>query len=248
VDTVEKAFEERLTEIDSYLALLEALEIQVREGPPRFGATGAVISTDQQRILYSSVYLQLYNLVEATITKCVGLICAAVCDGEQWSPRDLSTDLRREWVRYIARTHTDLSYDHRLAHSLELCEHLVNALPIGTIEIEKGGGGNWDDEEIFRFATRLGCTLAINADTSEAIKKPFRDGRGALSLIVKHRNDLAHGSVSFAECGNNVTVEELKDLKNRTALYLREVVASFSSFVHTRGFLSARHDQPEAQA
>jgi len=66
-----QSFEERLIEIESYLELLEALENQVQEGLPQFGGDGSTITVQQQRILYSSVYLQLYNLVESTVTKCV---------------------------------------------------------------------------------------------------------------------------------------------------------------------------------
>jgi MAE_28990/MAE_18760-like HEPN len=61
-----QAFDDRLQEINAYLSLLEALERQIREGPPRIG--GETITGQQQRILYSAVYLQLYNLVEATAT------------------------------------------------------------------------------------------------------------------------------------------------------------------------------------
>ena len=57
-----RSFEERLIEIESYLELLEALENQVRRGLPQFGEDGSTITVQQQKILYSSVYLQLYNL------------------------------------------------------------------------------------------------------------------------------------------------------------------------------------------
>jgi len=37
VDTLTETFEERLQEIDAYLDLLDALERQVHDGPPRIG-------------------------------------------------------------------------------------------------------------------------------------------------------------------------------------------------------------------
>ena len=60
MDQLTQIFEGALQEIEAYLDLLEALERQVREGPPRIG--GAAITTQQQKILYSSVYLQLCDL------------------------------------------------------------------------------------------------------------------------------------------------------------------------------------------
>jgi MAE_28990/MAE_18760-like HEPN len=69
------------------------------------------------------------------------------------------------------------------------------------------------------------------------IKQPFRDDLGPLALVRKLRNDLAHGSISFAECGENMTAGELRDLADRTAAYLREVVKAFETYVDDYGFL-----------
>ncbi len=237
MDVMEQVFTERLQEIETYLDLLQAIEEQVRGGPPRVGAEGAVISTTQQRILYSSVYLQLYNLVEATITKCIEGVSSAIAAGGRWRPSDLTAELRREWVRFLARTHIDLSYEHRLSSSVQMCDHLIQSLPVGNLDIERGGGGNWNDEEIFRVATRLGCPLNLSAECLSAVKRPFKDDKGALALIVKLRNDLAHGSVSFGQCGEGATVAELRDLTQRTGNYLREVVASFDDFISRHTFL-----------
>src|SRR4051812_30680386 len=106
-----QTFEDRLQEIETYLDLLDALEKQVQQGLPRIGQTGPTITVQQQRILYSSVYLQLYNLVEATITRCIDAVSVAIAEKGSWLPSDLSISVRREWVRAIARTHTDLNYE-----------------------------------------------------------------------------------------------------------------------------------------
>lgn len=235
MELLDRPFLERIGEITTYLDLLAEFELQIQNGPPKVG-NGPVISATQQRILYSSVYLQLYNLVESTITKCLEAVCFAISSGGRWRPSDLSAELRREWVRHLARTHTDLNYEHRLDSSLQMCGHLIEALPVGKMEIEKGGG-NWNDQEIYRFANRLGCHLHISASVNEAVKKPFRDERGALSLIMQLRNDLAHGSVSFGECGAGVTVNDLRELNEKTVQYLSEVVASFKQFIETYSFL-----------
>lgn len=237
MQALEQVFQDRLSEIEAYLDLLSAIEAQVQKGPPRLGDDGTIISPVQQKILYSSVYLQLYNLIEATITKCVDAVSAAIAKDDAWQPSDLSVELRKEWVRFLARTHTDLNYEKRLKHSLALCEHLIRTLPVGTMQIEKGGGGNWDDVEIHRFAIRLGCALEISGESMAGVKRPFRNEKGALALIVKLRNDLAHGNVSFVECGDDVTVDQLRDLKSRTAAYLKEVVHSFRMFVSGYSFL-----------
>lgn len=241
-DVLEQAFKERLGEIDTYLDLLAVFEEQIGRGQKKDSIKGGTISTTQQRILYSTVYLQLYNLVEATITKCEQALYAAISEEKRWSPADLSLKLRAEWVRYLAKTHIDQNSENRLQSSLELFDYLVKMRPIDDIKIEKGGGGNWHDEEIFRFAQRLGCTLSISQQSAEAVKKAFRDDCGALKLIVKRRNELAHGKVSFGECGADITVAELRELRTRAVMYLQEVVISFKDFIRNYDFL-----QPESR-
>jgi len=240
MDALNQAFEDRLEEIEAYLALLEALERQVQKGTPMIGGVtttgGTTITTQQQRILYSCVYLQLYNLVEATVTWCLDAVCAAATEQNRWSPGDLSDKLRREWVRSTARTHIDMNPEKRLNAAVEMCDLLIQALPHLKLTVERRG--DWDDVAIQDITDRLGCVLQISHGVRSGIKQRIRDDKGPLVLIKDLRNKLAHGSLSFAECGDGVTVRDLKDLKDRTAGYLREVVAAFREYIDTYQFLA----------
>jgi hypothetical protein len=239
MEDVSQVFEERLQEIEAYLDLLEAIEQQVQQGLPKIGVgalTSTVITVQQQKILYSSVYLQLYNLIESTVVQCLNTVSKVIVD-KNLQPSDLSTNLRREWVQSIARTHTDLGYDKRLESALELFDHIVKASPMVNFNLEKGGGGNWDDVAIYKLSQRLGLSLNISNKTHRDIKQPFRDDKGALVLIKSLRNKLAHGDLSFAECGENITAHDLRQLTDRVALYMREVVACFKSSIDAHEFL-----------
>ena len=232
-DTLSRTFEERLQELDAYLELLEALERQVQEGPPKIG--GSTITAQQQKLLYSSVFLQLYNLVEGTVSWCVAAVCDAASHKGRWAPGDLSVQLRREWVRATARTHEDMNEDHRLERAVQLCEFLIHGDPVVKLSISRRG--NWDEKEIQLITERLGCTLQISPAVLSGIKRHVRDDKGALALILDLRNRLGHGSLSFSECGGGFTISELRDLTNRTALYLREVVLAFKTYIDSYEFL-----------
>jgi hypothetical protein len=232
-----QAFEERLQEIETYLDLLDELEKQVQQGPPQLGKSGPIITAQQQRILYSSVYLQLYNLVESTITRCLEAITTAIVEKGIWHPGDLSDPLRREWVRAIARTHVELNFENRLEAALILCENLVQSRPLSNFRVEKGAGGSWDDLAIQDLSERLGLSLHVHRDVFNRVKRPFRNDQGALAFIKSLRNELAHGSLSFDECGNGITASELRELEDRVAQYLREVVRLFEAFIDTYEFL-----------
>ena len=84
---------------------------------------------------------------------------------------------------------------------------------------------------------RLGLSLNISPSVMSDIKRPFRNDQGSLEIIKKLRNELAHGSLSFAECGEGVTVSDLRDLTERTSSYLKEVVDCFESSISAYEFL-----------
>lgn len=231
MSTLVTGFQERLAEVEAYLEFLKAMELSAQHGPPRLEGAEHPISAQQQRILYSSVYLQLYNLVESTMSRCIEAVTEAAKEGHRWMPSDLSQSLRREWVRVIARTHEELNPDHRLESALRLCDHLVAALPVAEFEIDKGGGGNWDDQAIEAISRRLGFQLVVSEPVYSAVKRRFQDDLGPLALVKQLRNRLAHGSISFAQCAENMTVERLVDLKEKTVDYLREVVSCFNAYL-----------------
>ena len=230
-------FQERLAEVEAYLEFLSTMEAQAQHGPPRLHGAEHPISTQQQRILYSSVYLQLYNLVEATMSRCIEAVAEAAMESGRWKPSDLSDSLRREWVRVTARTHENLTPEHRLESALRLCDHLVASLPIAAFDIDKGGGGNWDDTAIETISQRLGFQLVVSQPVYSAIKQPFRDELGPMALVKQLRNRLAHGSISFAQCAEDVTVGRLVELKEKTVDYLREVVGCFTTYVESFEYL-----------
>jgi hypothetical protein len=235
--TLTIGFQERLAEVEAYLDFLSTMEFQAQQGPPRIEGAKHPITAQQQRILYSSVYLQLYNLIEATMSCCIEAVAKATTDSARWKPSDLSDSLRREWVRVTARTHVELTPEHRLESALRLCGHLVASLPISTFDIDMGSGGNWDDSEIETFSKRLGFQLVVSQPVYSAIKQPFRDDLGALALVKQLRNRLAHGSISFAQCTEDVTVGRLVELKDRTVNYLKEVVDCFTRYVDSFEYL-----------
>ena len=237
-------FEERLQEIETYLDLLDALDRQVQSGPPEIG--GAAITVQQQRILYSAVYLQLYNLVEATVTWCVDAVCDAAANGGKWVASDLSEELRREWVRLTAKTHLPLNEHNRLSHAVDALETVIRGEPVSW-PIDRDRKGNWDDDEIDALSEKLGCALHLTPEVYKGVKRPIRDDKGPLRLIRDLRNRLAHGSLSFEECGTGVTVSDLRVTKDRTVGYLRAVVEAYGTHVDEFRFLiPTKRPVPEA--
>ena len=232
-------FEGRREEVSTYLDLMRNVDVAGQQGYFQATEGMAPISPLQQQILYANLFVQLYNLVEATITRCLEGLHMAACDSSaDYKPADLAAPLLREWVRFTARTHTDRAYEKRLDAALEMAEHLIHDRAIGSLAIESGGGGNWDDDAIELVAARVGCDLVVAEAIRTAAKRHVRDDLGALALVRVLRNNLAHGSMSFGECGAGVTVSDLESIANCVLDYLDAVVASFVRYLDDRHFLA----------
>jgi hypothetical protein len=229
---------ERAREVEANLALLESLDGIVRSAGGKPGARSLEVTPQQHRVLCASVYVQLYNLVEASVTQCLEALAVATNAGKQ-RPHELSKALRKEWVRFVARTHTELSFDNRLASALDAGEQIMNSTPMSDFSIERGGGGNWDDLSIEEFSRRrLSLHLRFSEATLEMAKRHRRnDGKGALQLVRSLRNELAHGKVSFEECGAEVSVLELREIADAAISYLVEFVRQFVRYVETFEYL-----------
>lgn len=247
-ETIE-LFNERVEEVGAYLEFLKELDKATKSGAPRFEGSGTPISTTQTKILFSSLYLQLYNLVEATMSSCIDSVANAAFENPDYKPNQLSENLFKQWIRLMARTHADLSPEHRLDHAIELCAHLANALPVKDLRplkiatetkgltIEKGGGGNWDHKSIDKFSLQLGFKLTLSPKTRKFLNNTFSEDLGPISLIKHYRNKLAHGNISFTQSAENITVSRLEELTKQTITYMEEVVECFDVFIHNHEFL-----------
>lgn len=233
-------FQERVEEVEEFLGLVAAIEHSAQNGVPlvRAGASDEVtrVTPRQQKLLYAGVYLHLYNLVEATVCRCIAAIEEAASANSVWRAGDLSDEMRSEWVRTMAQTHKMLNDNHRLEAALKLCNHLIEMLPV-EVTISQGAGGNWDDEQIFDFTKRLGLALKLTPKTQKDVKSSYRDNKGALATIKELRNKLAHGAMSFTECGEGHTAAQLTTLKDATVQYLSEVVGGFEAFIQRCEYL-----------
>jgi hypothetical protein len=227
----EQSFKDRIQEIDAYLDFLHDIEVEIKtSGAPKM-RHGGVVTPMQQKVLYSNVYLHLYNLTESTINKICDDLTKEITKDEKWYPVDLSDSIRDEWIKFYLKANENLNKQNSLKGSQKMFEHLTSGSPLQNWEISKGGGGNWHDEDIYDFSKRLGCDLNLTPEINRSIKSPIRDNKGALKLITKLRNDLAHGNISFGECGNGIDVSFLRDLRNRVVIFLQAVIDAFKNFI-----------------
>lgn len=77
--------------------------------------------------------------------------------------------------------------------------------------------GNIDTQEIRKITQQIGWEQS-------------KDGR-ELVTIKNKRNNLAHGEYTFSDIGKEYSIKDLEELKNKTLLYLDDVLSKVETYI-----------------
>lgn len=229
MNVAHEVLRERVDEIHNYIELLERLDNANKAGSSQ-------VTPVQYHILIANAFVLMYNMVEATIVQSIKSLEVIISSNND-CPRYLSQKLKEEWISNFLGTKEPLAHEKRLKKGLDFYNHITSEAST-VISITKGGGGNWDDEEIYRLTNRLGINInlvprLINAN----VKRKLYDDMGCMKFIVQKRNKLAHGEISFSECGRDEDIYKIKKIFDDTSKYLHAVVALFETFSSEKYFI-----------
>ncbi len=185
------------------------------------------VGRELEKTLRASAYLMLYNLVEATMTSAIDAIHQHIAN-ERVGFDELKEDLRRIAIKGL-----------RKALSSDTPTELLNsAIPLSSALIWLGFdkkdlfSGNLDGRLIKDKAKEYGFQLADHD------KAASRDGTRLLNVKTK-RNELAHGGISFEDCGHDTSVDELVAIFDEIKIFIKAVLDGVSVYLSTRGYLHA---------
>lgn len=227
----EETFNSRSNEIERFFEMLQFMANHrnshlVSANPTDDSSvTTYVVGRELEKTLRASAYLMLYNLVESTMTNAIDAIHKHIA-AEQVGFDDLKEDVRKIAIRGLRKA---ISSD---APS----ELLSTTIPISTtliwLRYDKDDlfSGNLDGRLIKDKAKEYGFQLAAH-DTNAS-----RDG-ARLRDVKSRRNALAHGDISFEECGQNTSVDELFSIFHETKIFLKATLDGISSFLNEQQYL-----------
>lgn len=226
---VKSTFQERCLEIKSYIKFVRTIEqdrMALAETPRRMRTKRdgvkkyleitdtckpEIINNDIKKILKANVYLLLYNLVESTARNTLEGIYNHL-QTQSVTFHQVRDELKLEILNNL-KSHvskTDMSdFSQKLA---DITKDIIYV----TFSSEAKFSGNVDARLIRDKALRMGFSIKNNPRTT---------GNGSDLLSIKNqRNSLAHGSISFADCGKDLTTQELEDMCKRTQRYLEAFI------------------------
>ncbi|APD88567.1 hypothetical protein BM524_01365 [Alteromonas mediterranea] len=234
---VRDTFDERISDIESYFDLVSNLERAVGSGGAVFDVDGLGyrVKPEQQKIMYSGIYLHLYNLIESTISLLIDAVERHAAEGINGQLTLLTENMKKLYVKSVASPFESLSNDKRFEKAIDLFEQVLSIKPI-ELKIPPGGGGNWDSQEIKRLSNSIGINLLLPRNLNRKINEKFRDDKAPIRLIKEVRNKLAHGSLSFTQCGDNHVASDFRKLIDIVKEYLSFIIQSYDDFINQQGY------------
>jgi len=207
VEYIIQELDDRKEELDAYLKLIEYLnnsQTISNEKGDQLEVTSLLIKTTK-----GSVYLLLYNLIEASMRGAVVTIHDSI------SASGVAFDKLREELqeKILIRARKDKISIPKLVSNLG--GSISTNLHQATLISKDLFSGNIDRDEIKSVADIYGFSTSTNY---------LATGHGRhLAVVKRNRNGLSHGNVTFSGVGGRTPIEELRVLVDEVISYMYEI-------------------------
>ena len=222
-------FTDRKTEIDEFFDLLD--DILNKGAQLKVDNSNKLFKTRLRATLKSTALLLLYNLVESTISNCLNAIHLSFCS-ESLKFNELNQNIQKIWLNHhfdLLSNNDKMSKENITVKLLDI----VNTLSFDSYidftyeELSKNKlgsqfSGNLDSKEIRKIATKYGVV--------------FNEKCEEVRRVRDYRNKLAHGELSFYECSNNMTPQELTQLKRRVVDFIEKFINASKEYIDNKKF------------
>ncbi len=214
-------FHVRVAEIKAYsdfVANIDKGETKLRTASDSGDAYSPTQQGDLLRTFKASALLMLYNLMESAVTNAVESIF------DELEKEAISFDICREEIRLVVLGNLRQHDPRKLVADLNA---LATDIVIKTFRKDEIVSGNVDARRIRDVAKQYGF-----------LEPTCRGDR--LLAVKSHRNDLAHGSKSFAEVGRLYSVSDIQEIECEVIAYLTEMLTNVAEYLTTKGYLLDR--------
>ena len=214
-------FKKRATDIEETFCLIKFIANieSYRNLPIKYMGNDAelFITQEMQCALKAQFLIVLYNIIESTICDCLNSIYDSIAD-EELTFADISDEMRLMWKNSLKRS----SKSEFQKSDMELMDR-----PIRFESLAINISGSLDMRKIIEVFSKHGCQLDVT--NREKYANSF--------LIVKNkRNNLAHGNISFSDCGSYYMVSDLQKFKEDILSGMQEIVNQANEYISNRKY------------
>jgi len=220
-------FENRVKEVELYHEFIST--IIEKKALLNFGVEGKNqrVSANIYPILKANMFLLLYNLVESSFKESLNHLSEEI-NNSKVKYKDSIPEIRKLWIecekKYFAKNPNDVK---KIEYFYGVIENIKEAeLSVPSSLQDADISGNIDAKKVKECMKRYG--IIWNAESLVA---------GRQLVVVKNkRNNLAHGDISFVECGRELLVSDLKEIKDDVILFMRSILTLLQEKCHSKYF------------
>ena len=222
-------FESRVKEIDIYFDFISDIIINDAQllFPKKKKSKYKPIDSELIKILKANAFLLLYNLVEASIKKSIEEIYSSL-NKENAKYGIVTDEFKKKWIETNYKNFKSQPYvAEKIFKAIStMHDDIINM----TFNSAKTISGNIDSRKIKEFSETYGFSSKTHHSTNDGNK---------LYVVKNKRNDLAHGTISFCDCGKEYTIDEIFIIKKEVVSYVRSILKNVSKFIDDKKYLRA---------
>lgn len=220
-----ETFNDRIGEISLYYEAIKSLY----DSKTNNDSGQKYYNDDFLKILKSNALIMIYNLVESTI---MGGIIEIYDDLQQHgiTYNQVRREIQDIWFVFKFNQVYDKNahYNSYREKAGEIISSIINGETLVLDRKATNISGNLDADKIRHVCEEHGISYSIN---------PCCRGGFVLNDVKEKRNNLAHGTISFVECGRDYSIEDLEKTKEETILFLRSILDGMKDYYDNQRYL-----------
>jgi len=220
-------YNERTNEINLYFEFL--FDILDRRPKLKFSDEEKDFDRDLIHMLKANAYLIVYNLIESTVCNAIEDIHTVLKSEVELCADKLNIKLAKKAFKKVnEQTISQANLSNTSVGAFIVKEWLVNHDNIIRSNKNPLFSGNVDAKKIREVANLYG----FSHQTDQVVT---RNGR-SLVLIKNTRNNLAHGTDSFKDKGQETSIDELRAMKDEVIAYLDQMLTNIEYYLNTQSY------------
>ncbi|WP_321306058.1 MAE_28990/MAE_18760 family HEPN-like nuclease [Marinifilum fragile] len=230
METIIENFNQRYAEVEKYYKVLLTLDDErvsiIRNGDVR--KRKIKLDSDALKVMKSTCFLLLYNLIESSIRESFTYLYEKI-NSEENSIENYTDEFKKLWLNQHFKNIDPVSSNQATYRTVinSIVEKILNSEDFNMDSELLPISGNIDAQKIRELYKKHNIKLNIH-------HRAF--GGGELRTVKDKRNALAHGNITFSECGREYTVDDLVNIKKRTVIYLRSSLRYMKIFTESRKY------------
>jgi hypothetical protein len=208
--------------LDSYLSMIRDFEHGAKL---IHNGNQTEIDPNLFKVLKANTFLLLYNLIESTIRRSIEFIHITI-NNEGIKYSEAIDEIQKIWISYKHQNFKEHGADRIHATMNLIIEEVID------VEYDKFVQKNKSND----LSGNVDALKVRNLSNRYKFEENRRVAGARLVRIKSLRNNLAHGNVTFVDCGKDYVYSDLVIFKRETYLFLKEFLTKVEKYTFTKAY------------